>query len=578
MPAFTLTPAQTKELVAFLRTLKAIPRSGGPVRKRVETTDGRTLEGLALVEDALELQLKTDDGRVHLLRPADGKFRAVTSEVNWATYNGDPGANRYSTLSDINKGNVRRLAPKWVFQFPNTSNMETTPVVVDGLMYVTAANECYALDAGTGREVWHYQRPRTRGLVGNAAGGFNRGVAVAGDRLFMVTDHAHIIALNRHTGELMWDTQMADWHQNYNATSAPLVAGGVVVSGTAGGDEGARGFVAGFDPATGKEVWRFWTVPRPGEPGSETWKGDDIQHPGSVTWMTGSYDAETGLVYWPTGNPGNDLNGDQRGGDNLYASCIVAIDAKTGKLKWHYQFTPHNVWDYDATQPSVLVNAEWQGRQRKLMLHADRNGFFYVLDRTNGELLLAKPFVKKLTWAREVGRDGRPVVNPGQEPTTAGVKVCPAMEGAANWFSTAFHPGTGLYYVQALEACDVFAKRRVAWMAGRGYMGGVSRPAGDSRQKILRALDIQTGEVKWEVPEVGPASTWGGVLATAGGIVIFCEDGGLLSAVDAETGARLWQYPTGQNWKASPMTYVFDGKQHVAVAAGSSVFSFAVVE
>src|SRR5262245_52007173 len=236
MPAFSLPPKQMTELVAFLRTLKAIPRSGGPVRKRIETTDGRSLEGLALVEDALELQLKTDDGRVHLLRPAGSKFRPVTSEVNWATYNGDAGANRYSTLAEINKGNVRRLAPKWVFQFPNTSNIETTPLVVDGLMYVTAANECYALDAGTGREVWHYQRPRTRGLVGNAAGGFNRGVAVDGERLFMVTDHAHIIALNRHTGELLWETPMADWHQNYNATSAPLVAGGVVVSGTAGGD------------------------------------------------------------------------------------------------------------------------------------------------------------------------------------------------------------------------------------------------------------------------------------------------------------------------------------------------------
>jgi len=579
MPAFNLSSREMSDLVAFLRRLRPGRRGSAPVHKRIETTKGETLDGLVVGESSLDLQLRTDDGRIHLLRPAGNKFRPVTSEVNWPTCNGDPGGNRYSTLSQIDKSNVRRLAPKWVFNFPNTARMETTPVVVDGLMYVSAANECYALDAGTGREVWHFQRPRTRGLLGNAAGGFNRGVTVSGERLFMVTDHAHIIALNRFSGEQLWDTEMADWHQNYNATSAPLMAGNLVVSGTAGGDEGARGFVAAFDQASGKEAWRFWTVPRPGEPGSETWKGDEIEHPGSVTWMTGSYDSGTGLLYWPTGNPGNDLNGDRRGGDNLYSSCILALDAKTGRLKWYYQFTPHNVWDYDATQPSVLVDAAWKGRPRKLMLHADRNGFFYVLDRTNGELLLAKPFVKKLTWAREVGSDGRPVTNPNQEPTVQGNKICPALEGATNWFSTAYHPATGLYYVQALESCVIFLKRELQWAAGRGYMGGTTRPVPDEPgQKILRAIDIQTGEIRWELPQTGPANSWGGVLATAGGIVLFGEDGGLFTAADASTGARLWQYPIGQVWKASPMTYVFDGKQHVAVAAGSNLISFAIVD
>jgi len=439
-------------LVAFLRTLRPVRRGLTPVRKRVETTTGKTLEGVVIGESVMDLQLRTDDGRVHLLRPAGTKFRVVTSETNWPAYHGDPSGNRYSTLTQINKSNVRRLATQWVFNFPNTGRLQVTPVVVDGLMYVTAANECYALDAGTGREIWHFQQPRTRNLIGNAAGGINRGVTVAGERLFMVTDHAHIIALNRFSGAVLWDTEMADWHQNYNATSAPLIAGNLVVSGTAGGDEGARGFLSAFDQASGKEVWRFWTVPLPGEPGSETWKGDEINHPGSVTWMTGSYDSETGLLYWPTGNPGNDLNGDRRLGDNLYSACILALDGKTGKLKWHYQFTPHNVWDYDATQPSVLVDAAWKGRQRKLLLHADRNGFFYVLDRSSGELLLAKPFVKKLTWAREIASNGRPVVNTDQEPNAQGIKICPALEGATNWFSTAYHPATGLYYVQAWRA------------------------------------------------------------------------------------------------------------------------------
>lgn len=577
MPAFELPSAELSNLVSFLRSLAPPPGRGAPpvVRKTVTTTDGQTLTGSVINENSLELQLRTDDNRIHLLRPSGDRFRQVTSEVDWPTYHGDVSGNRYSTLGQISKSNVQRLAPKWIFNVPNGARLEGTPIVVGGLMYVTVANECWALDAGTGHEIWHFQQPRTRGLVGNASGGINRGAAISGDRLFMVTDHAHIIALNRYTGTLLWDTEMADWHQNYNATSAPLMAGDFVISGTAGGDEGARGFVAAFDPSNGKEVWRFWTVPKPGEPGSETWKGTEIEHPGSVTWMTGSYDPAAGLVYWATGNPGNDLVGDERGGDNLYSSSILALDAKTGKLRWYYQFTPHNVWDYDAQAPSVLVDTTWRGQPRKLMLHADRNGFFYVLDRITGELLTAKPFVQKLTWAREIGRDGRPVTNPNQEPSAEGTRVCPALEGATNWFSTAFNPSTGMYYVQTLESCANFVKRPVAWKAGAGYMGGTSRREGG--QKILRAIDIQTGDVRWELPQTGPANSWGGVLATAGGIVLFGEDGGIFSATDAQTGERLWQWPTGQTWRASPMTYMFDGKQYVAVAAGSNIVSFGIV-
>ena len=512
---------------------------------------------------------------LYLLRPSGDRFRTVTSETDWPTYHGDESGNRYSKLSQINTSNVQRLAPKWVFNFPNAARLEGTPIVVGGLMYVTAANECWALDAGTGHEVWHFQQPRTRGLVGNASGGINRGVAISGDRLFMVTDHAHIIALNRYTGQLLWDTEMADWHQNYNATSAPLVAGGLVISGTAGGDEGARGFIAAYDPATGKEVWRFWTVPRPGEPGSETWIGKEIEHPGAVTWMTGSYDPVADLVYWATGNPGNDMVGDERGGDNLYSSSVVALEGKTGKLRWYYQFTPHNVWDYDAQAPSVLVDASWKGQPRKLLLHADRNGFFYVFDRLNGELLLAKAFVDKLTWAKEIGPDKRPVVNPNQDPTTEGTRVCPSLEGATNWYSTSFNPSTGLYYVQTLEDCATFTKRDVPWKAGSGYMGGTWRR--EPGQQILRAFDIATGTPRWELPQTGPANSWGGVLSTAGGVVLFGEDGGLFTAVDAKSGKRLWQWPTGQVWRSSPMTYVFDGKQYVAAAVGSNIISFGLV-
>ena len=577
MPAFQFQGSELSGLLAFLHTLAPPGRAGAPVvRKTVTTTDGRTLAGVVINENSLELQLRTEDNRVTLLRPSGDRFRQVTSETDWPTYNGNVSGNRYSALAQINTSNVQKLAPKWIFNVPGAARMEGTPIVVGGLMYVTIANECWALDAGTGREIWHFQRPRTRGLVGNASGGINRGVAISGDRLFMVTDHAHIVALNRYTGDLLWDTEMADWHQNYNGTSAPLAVGDFVVSGTAGGDEGARGFVAAFDQTTGKEVWRFWTVPRPGEPGSETWKGAEIEHPASATWMTGAYDPAAGIVYWATGNPGNDLVGDERGGDNLYSSSILALDGKSGKLRWYYQFTPHNVWDYDAQAPSVMVDAQWRGRPRKLLLHADRNGFFYVFDRISGERLLTKPLVDNLTWAEEIGPDGRPVVNPNQEPTIQGTRVCPALDGATNWYSTGFSPSTGLYYVQTLEACADFVKRPVEWKAGAGYMGGTARR--DGGQKILRAIDIQTGDVKWELPQTGPANSWGGVLATAGGVVLFCEDGGLFSAADARTGKRLWQWPAELVWRSSPMTYTFDGKQYVALAAGSNVVSFGLTQ
>lgn len=576
MPANNLNSGDTRSLIEFLHTLKSAD-SGVPTRAKVNLTGGGTLEGLVVNQSSLDMQLLTDDGRIHLLRKNGDVYRAVTSQADWPTYNGQMSGNRYTTLNQIDKSNVAQLAPKWVFTLLNTARLQVTPLVVDGIMYVTSANECYALDAGSGRQIWHYQRRRTRNLVGNAAGGINRGAAVAGDRVFMVTDHAHIIGLNRFTGRLLWETEMADWHLNYNATSAPLAVGGLVISGTSGGDEGARGFVAAFDQATGKEVWRFWTVPKRGEPGSETWQGDDIDHPSGATWLTGTYDPQLDTIYWPTGNPGPDLNGDQRGGDNLFASSIVALDAKTGKMKWYFQYTPHNVWDWDAEQPPVLVDTDWNGTPRKLLLHANRNGFFYVLDRTTGKLLLAKPFVDKLTWAKEIDKNGRPVMNPNQEPTTEGNRICPSLEGATNWFSTSFNPSTHLYYVQTMEKCDLFTKSAAPWKAGSGYFGGsFEQASGDSAQKILRAINIDTGAIAWELPQVGPANSWGGTLSTATGLVFFAEDSGAFMAVDASSGKPLWQFQANQLWKASPMTYMFDGKQYVTIASGSSILSFAL--
>ena len=576
MPAFaTLSVAESSDLVRYVRSLQ--PRNGSPPPRVSLTINGRALAGIALNQTRSDMQVLGGDGKIHLLRKTDAGYRIVTSQSDWPSYNGTASGSRYSSLAQIEKSNIARMVPKWIFSLQNTPRLQVTPVVVEGVMYVTSANECYALDAGSGREIWHYQRPRTKGLIGNAAGGINRGVGVAGDRLFMVTDHAHVIALNRHTGALLWDTEMADWHQNYNATGAPLPVGNLVVTGTSGGDEGVRGFVAAFDQATGKEVWRFWTVPAPGEPAAQTWQGKGIAHPGGTTWMTGTYDPQLDMVYWPVGNPGPDLIGDDRLGDNLYTDSIVALDAKTGALKWYFQTTPHDVWDYDAQEPVALVDTNWQGQPRKLIVQANRNGFFYVLDRTNGKFLFGTNFVKNVTWATGLTPEGKPIKVPNMEPTLEGKRVCPSLDGASNWYSTSFNPITGLYYVQTNDKCGIFTKVPVEWEAGKGFMGGSFRQAPDEpAQRVLRAIDIRTGKPAWELPQLGAVNSWGGALSTAGGVVIFGEDSGALMAADAMNGKPLWSFQTSQLWKASPMTYMFDNKQYVAVAAGSNIIAFAL--
>ena len=314
-------------------------------------------------------------------------------------------------------------------------------------------------------------------LAGNILIGFNRGVASAGDRIFMLTDNAHMIALNRFNGELLWETEMADWHQNYNRTSAPLTVGNLVISGTArGGDEGVRGFVAAFDQSTGHEVWRVWTVPKPGEPGSETWMGTDVEHRSGATWMTGTYDAQLDTIYWPVGNPGPDFTGSERQGDNLYTDSILALEPKTGKLKWYFQFTPHDVHDWDAQEPPVLVDTTWQGQPRKLLLQANRNGFFYVLDRTDGKLLLAKPFLKKLNWAEGIGADGRPILKPPTVQANGDTYVCPGFQGGTNWFSTSFNPVTGGCTTSTRwSGATCSASGTGEWEANKSYMGGTAR-------------------------------------------------------------------------------------------------------
>ena len=338
-----------------------------------------------------------------------------------------------------------------------------------------------------------------------------------------------------------------------------------------------RGFLAAFDQATGKEVWRFWTVPRRASRARRRGREAASSIRAATTWLTGTYDPELDTLYWPTGNPGSRSRSATIGsGDNLYSDSIVALDAKTGKLKWHFQFTPHDVWDYDAQETPALVDATWQGQPRKLLVQANRNGFFYVLDRTDGKFLFGTQYVEERDVGERPHAEGRPIVVPDMEPTLEGKRVCPSLEGASNWYSTSFNPATGLYYVQTNDKCGIFTKTPMEWEAGKGFMGGSFRQAPDEpAQRVLRAIDIQTGKiVVGAAADRRRSTSWGGVLSTAGGVVIFGEDSGALMAADAANGKPLWSFQTNQLWKASPMTYMFDNKQYVAVAAGSTIIAF----
>ncbi len=496
---------------------------------------------------------------------------------DWLTYNGNLSANRYSPLKQIDRTNVKKLKLEWAFSIPLWTQflpdtpyfrenmryfgLETVPLVVDGIMYATGPNQVFALNAATGQQIWQYSRPRTPGLVSDPSLGTNRGVAILGDNLFFVTDNAHLIAIHRVTGKLVWETVMWDEPQKYGGTIAPLIVKDTVVAGVAGGDWGIRGFVAAYKAGTGERVWRTWTVPAEGEPGIETWKGNGYKLGGGSTWLTGSYDASTDTLFWATGNPWPNSDDRDRGGDNLFTDSVLALDPASGKMKWHYQFTPHDTHDWDATEPNVLIDAMYQGQMRKLMLHADRNGFFYVFDRTNGKLLLAKPFVQRMTWASGIGPDGRPVMaKPGE-------LSCP--DHATNWNGTSYSPATRLYYLIAIEKCVVNLLPG-SWKT--------ARPPEDPGKKYLRALDIETGKTVWDVPLVGPVDgkRVAGILGTAGGLLFYGDPSGYFIAADERDGKTLWKMPLNATIKTSPMTYSVAGKQYVTLAVGSNVMTFSL--
>jgi len=495
---------------------------------------------------------------------------------NWISYNGDYTGRRYSSLNEITKANVAQLRAAWVFHPGNSQRLEVTPVVVRGIMYLTSANDVFALDARTGRTLWHYQRPISSGLLDDAAAHKNRGVAVWQDSVYVETDDAHLLRLDARSGGLIWDIEYAEKSKHYGATSAPLAVKDEIIVGTSGGDSGVRGFVAAYDALTGKQKWRLWTIPGPGEFGSSSWPGKSYVYGGGTTWMPGTYDPAFNTLYWTTSNAAPDFVGDTRPGDDLYTACVLALDPDSGKLKWYFQFTPHDLYDYDANETPVLIDAQENGETRHLLVQANRNGFFYVLDRTDGKFLHATPFVQKLNWAKAIDSSGRPVLS-GRIPSAEGTYICPGIEGATNWFSPSYNPSTGLFYFMALESCNVYFAKPKPFTQGETYYNtGTKRLPDEHSQKILLAYSVPDGKPAWRYPQVGRGDSWGGTLTTAGGLLFFADDAGSLEAVDATNGEPLWHFSTGQRIDASPMTYAIDGIQYVSVAAGSDVFNFAL--
>ena len=495
---------------------------------------------------------------------------------NWLSYNGDYSGRRYSSLSEINKNSLAQLRAAWVFHAHDSSRLEVTPVVANGMMFVTASNDAFALDARSGRVVWHHSRPNAEGLIDDASRHITRGVGLWRNRLYMETDNAHLLCLDARSGNLIWDVAYADWNRNYGATSAPLVVKDKVLVGTSGGDDGVRGFLAAYDALSGKLVWRLWTIPAPGEFGSESWPGKLYLHGGGTTWMPGTYDPKLDTIYWGTSNPAPDFEGGVRPGDDLYTDCVLALDPDTGKLKWYFQFTPHDLFDFDAVETPMLIDAVYQGTARKLLVQANRNGYIYVLDRTNGKFLSATPFVEKLNWAKGIDAAGRPVLTE-VKPTAQGTRVCPGYAGATNWFAPSYSESTHAVYFMALEQCETYFFKPQPFQEGQGYYStGVKRIPGEDSQKLLVAFNLDTASIAWKYPQIGGGHSSAGTMATAGGLVFFGDDAGSFEAVDAQSGKPLWHFNTGQDMSASPMSYAVAGKQYVAIAAGSDIFSFAL--
>lgn len=495
----------------------------------------------------------------------------------WLTFGGDYTNQRHSPLTQITPENVSRLAPQWTFQTNTLGNFETTSLLRDNVLYVTGPqNVAWAVDARTGRQIWRYRRELPENLTA-CCGLVNRGFGMLGDKLFMTTLDAHLIALDMRTGAVVWDATLEDYKIGYAATIAPLVVRDKVVVGVAGGEYGIRGFIDAYDAQTGTRAWRFYTIPGPGEPGHETWSGDAWKIGGVSVWVTGAYDPEQNLLLYGTGNPGPDYHSASRPGDNLYGDSLVALDADTGELRWHYQFTPHDVHDWDATEVPVLADLTIAGQPRKVVLFANRNGFYYVLDRVTGKVISARPFVTT-TWAKEIGRDGRPVLLPGHTPDEKGAVTCPDLTGGTNFWQPAFDPATRTFFVNARETCMTYYAWKPEYKPGDRFTGGAGQRVQTAEVPTygaLRALDAVTGERKWEFRYLNLSTA--GLLSTASGLIFSADGDGNFLALDSRSGKLLWRYQLGAPmYGTSPITYMVDGRQYVLVPAGTTLTAWAL--
>ncbi|HWC98680.1 MAG TPA: PQQ-dependent dehydrogenase, methanol/ethanol family [Candidatus Sulfopaludibacter sp.] len=552
MPAFADFKAdQVWQLVSYIRSLnRTAAKAAGPVAVAPELTGDRIA-------------------------------RARTEPANWLTYWGDYGGQHYSPLAQITTANVRQLQARWALQIPGDSVVESVPLVVNGVMYTTGQpGQVGAIDAATGRLLWRYERKQkaVNPYEGNRV---VRGVAVLGNRVFFGTLDAALVALDAQSGAVVWETQVADTMQGYSITGAPLAVKNMVITGIAGGEYGIRGFIDAYDAATGKRLWRFHTTAGSGEFGSETWAADSWQRGGGATWLTGSYDPALNLLYWGVGNPGPDLNGDVRKGDNLFTCSVVALDADTGQRKWHYQFTANDTHDWDATEDMVLVDRMYQGKMRKLLLHADRNGVFYALDRTDGKFLSAVPFVHT-TWVKEWDASGRPVTIPGWRSTPEGSVVYPALVGGTNFQAPSYSAQTGWFYVAYHDGGGQFSSGPAPFEPGKQYWGrgataGFEGLAGLPETQGIQAIDPSTGKPMWK-HELAENSLASGVLATAGGLVFAASHTGDFLALDARTGRTLWHFQAGGDIPSSPMSYSVNGKQYVAISSAGVLYTFALPE
>jgi alcohol dehydrogenase (cytochrome c) len=526
---------------------------------------------------------------VWVLLPAQVSFDRILNANrephNWLTYSGNVLGQRHTLLTQITPANVKNLELQWVWQARSLEKFETTPLVVDGVMYtIEAPNTVVALDAVSGRPYWQFPytpAPESRPCCGRV----NRGLAILGDTLFMGTLDAHMIAIDASTGKLVWNTAIPippgteSAKNRYGVTHAPLVVKDKVIVGTTGGDGPIRGFIDAYDAKTGRQVWRFYTIPAPGEPGSETWPaGDRWKTGGGAVWNTGAYDPATNLTYWGIGNPSETNRPDLRKGDNLYTNAVVALDADTGKLKWHYQFTPNDDMDWDATQVPVLADVDWQGKPRKVMLWANRNGIMYALDRNSGEFLRGEAFVKA-NWLSGFDERGRPIRAPNKVASKEGTLVTPTLGGATNWYPPSFSPKTGLFYIPAWENTGMInylgKPGKQVSITGLGQVGLVLNPRIEEEgYGVIRAFDPKTGEKKWEY-KMGDIM-WAGVLTTESDLLFGGGREGYFFALNARTGEFLWKASVGGQVSNGPMSYSVNGKQYVTVAAGVALFTYAL--